>query len=424
MKNMEKTSDQLIENPLKRKFVARQPIFDRQRKVIAYELLFRSGVKNAFDCCLDQDHASHQTLLNSFLLFGFKELSSGKRLFINFTRELLLSDLVKTFPPDLLVVELLETIKPDPPVVEVCKSLKTEGYLLALDDFIFTPEYLPLIDFMDIVKIDFLTTTIQERQHVFHKVNRKNIKFLAEKVETQADFNQALQLGYSFFQGFFFCHPTIVSSRDIPSLKKNLLKLLNRLYQHQVDLTEIESIIKKDVSLAYKLIRFINSAAFGLHVEVHSIIHVLNLLGIKELRKWISLVVLSQLSHDKPGELMTTSITRARFCELVAENIGLSERSPEFFLMGLFSLIDAFFERPMSHILEELPLSEDIKRALVANEGIFGQVLHFIQCYEKGEWENMFGISDHIDLNQESIPQLYFNAITWADTLDIPRGEP
>jgi len=413
-----------VETPLRRKFVARQPIFDRQRKVIAYELLFRSGIENVFDCSSNQDDATHHTLLNSFLLFDLQELSGGKRLFINFTRNLLLSDVIAAFPRDLLVVELLETIKPDASVIAACKNLKQMGYHLALDDFVFHPGYLPLMKFMDIVKVDFLETVGDERKSIFRKVNRNAIKFLAEKVETGEDWAEAIAMGYTYFQGFFFCRPTIVSSRDIPSVKQNLLKLLNRIYQPNVNFSEIEAIIKKDVSLAYKLIRFINSAVFGMHVEVHSIMHVLNLLGIKELKKWISLVVLSQLSHDKPEELMISSITRARFCELIAENIGLGDRSSEFFLMGLFSLIDAFFERPMADLMNELPLSAEIKQGLIKGEGIFGRVFKFVECYEKGEWKCIFGISDRIDLCQELIPQLYFEAVVWADAFKLPMNDP
>lgn len=412
------------ENPLRRKFVARQPIFDRHRKVVAYELLFRTGLENVFDIESDQDDASHHTLLNSFLLFNLKELSGGKRLFINFTRNLLLSDLAAAFPRDLLVVELLESIKPEAPVIAACKSLKQKGYQMALDDFVFDPDFLPLMEFMDIVKVDFLETRETDRGSIFRKVNRENIKFLAEKVETVEDFNQAVDLGYSYFQGFFFCRPTIVSSKDIPSVKQNLLKLLNRIYSPDADFSEIEAIIKKDVSLAYKLIRFINSAAFGLHVEVHSIMHVLNLLGINELKKWTSLVVLSQLSHDKPEALMTSSITRARFCELIAENVGLKDRSSEFFLMGLFSLIDAFFERSMENLMDELPLSTDIKLGLTKGEGLFGRILAFVECYEQGKWVSIFSISDRLNLCQERIPELYFEAVVWADAFSIPLDEP
>ncbi|MCP5050494.1 MAG: HDOD domain-containing protein, partial [bacterium] len=389
----------MAESLLRHKYVARQPIFDRDKKVVAYELLFRTGFDNFFNAHSFPDEASSQTLLDSFVLFGLKELSGGKRIFINFTRKILLNNAATAFPNELLVVELLENIQPDPRVISACRDLKEKGYLLALDDFEFHPRFEPLMESIDIVKVDFVETPAAERQAIVGKVGRRNIKFLAEKVETIDDFYQALEFGYSYFQGYFFSKPVVVSTKDMPSMKASLLRLLNKLYQTETDFSEIENIIKKDVSLAYKLLRFINSAAFGLSVEINSIMHALNLLGVHELRKWISLVALSQLSHDAPDELMTTSIVRARLCELIAKHIHMEPKSPEFFLVGLFSLIDVFFDRPMGDILSELPLSTDVKESLLNGSGIFGDVLKFVKAYEQGDWDHIFDISTRINLD-------------------------
>ncbi len=415
-----KINESLIENrPLRHKYVARQPIFDRDKKVIAYEILFRSGFDKLVADFSDHDGASSKTLADSFLLFDIKDLAGGKKAFINFSRNILLSDSAAAFPPDLMVLELLETIEPDKDVLDACVKLKQKGYKLALDDFVFHPNFNPILEFMDIVKIDFLKTSEAEQRNIFQQVNRPNIKFLAEKIETMETFLKAKEIGYSYFQGFFFSKPVVIEARDIPSVKANLLKLLNRIYLPDADFNEIEDIIKKDVSLAYKLIRFINSVSFSFPVEVHSILHVLNLLGLKELRKWISLVVLSQLSYDEPEELMITSIIRARFCELIAPHIGWNDRSPELFLMGLFSLIDVFFERPMNDILKELPLLPEIKEALVNGTGLFGNVLNFVKSYEKGDWEKMFHLASILNLDEEIIPQLYFESIVWADKIKV-----
>ncbi|MCP5107350.1 MAG: HDOD domain-containing protein [bacterium] len=418
-----KKEELLAKSPLKHKFVARQPIFDRQRTVIGYELLFRSGVDNFFDDFTDQDDASSKTLFDSFLLFGMNQLTGGKKAFINFTRNVLLMGAASAFPRHFLVIELLETIEPDPEVLSACQILQRNGYSLALDDFTFEKDLKPFIDFLDIIKVDFLETNRENRKKIIGNTylnnKKKKIKFLAEKVETTDDFNQAMDTGYDYFQGFFFSRPVVVSTKDIPSVKSNLLNLLNKIYQPEIKFNEIEQVIKQDVSLAYKLIRFINSPSFGLTVEIQSIMHALNLLGIKELRKWLSLVVLSQLSHDSPEELIVTSIIRARFCELIAENTGMKDRSSEFFLMGLFSLIDIFFERAMADILKELPLSGDIKTALLEGKGIFGEVLQFVKSYEKGDWKEIFGISPRIKLDEELIPELYFDTIVWANALKL-----
>jgi EAL and modified HD-GYP domain-containing signal transduction protein len=413
------TDNALTPGPLKRKFVARQPIFDRQLKVVGYELLFRTGFHNVFDEYCDQDLASSKTLLDSFLLFGLNELAGGKRAFINFTKKVLLSNVVSAFPSDVMVIELLENIEPDRDVIAACRKLKDNGYVMALDDFVYHPQFAPLLPYLDIIKVDFKKTRGFDREKVIEDVNRKKIQFLAEKVESIETFKEAAQMGYTYFQGFFFSKPVVVSAKDMPSLKTNLLRLLDRIYEPEIDFAGIESIVKKDVSLSYKLVRFINSAAFGLPVEVRSIMHVLNLLGVKEFRKWVSLVVLSQLSNDKPEELMVSSVIRARLSELIAETIGMKENSPEFFLMGLFSLIDVFLERTMEDILKDLPLSANVKDALLHGKGVFGEVLRFVTAYEKGNWNTLFDIAAGLKLDEERIPELYFDTITWANALKL-----
>jgi EAL and modified HD-GYP domain-containing signal transduction protein len=408
-----------MNNPLRRKYVARQPIFDEHKKVVGYELLFRNGVDNFFNDYAHQDDASSKTLLDSFVLFGMNELIDGKQVFVNFTRKVLLSDAATAFPSELLVIELLESIEPAKDIIEACRKLKESGYRLALDDFKFTPKFKPLMEFIDIIKVDFQECGPEERKNVIQKVNRSNIKFLAEKVETIEDFEEARRLGYTFFQGYFFSKPVVVSTKDIPSKKVSMLRLLNKLYQTETDFKDIEEIIKKDVSLAYKLLRFINSAAFNLSVEITSIRHALNLLGIHELRKWISLIALSQLSHNEPEELMVCSVVRARLSESIAGEIGMNDSSEEFFLMGLLSLMDVFFERPMDEILTELPLSKNVKDALLFKKGAFGEVLKFVISYERGDWESIFDISTRIRLNEEVIPELYFETIIWANALNL-----
>lgn len=413
-------------NPLRRKFVARQPIFDREKNVIGYELLFRTGFDNFFDINSDQDHATSKTLLDSFILFGMKELTGGKRGFINFTQKMLLRDIPFSFPRDFLVVELLETVQPIPEIISACEKLKYDGYLLALDDFHFHIDFEPLFPYLDIIKVDFIETPAEERGRIIQRISdnikdeTNKIKFLAEKVETIEDFNHAMELGYTYFQGYFFSRPRIMITRDIPSVKANLLRLLHKIHNPGITVKELERIIKRDVSLSYKLIRFINSASFGLPVEVRSIMHALNLLGLYELRRWVSLLALSQLSDDQPEELMTSSIVRARFCEVLAQHIGMKDQSAEFFLMGLFSLIDTFVERPMSTILDEMPLSNEVKFALLERDNsIFSKILRFVKAYERGDWDIIFKLTGPIGLNEEAIPGLYFATILWANALNL-----
>lgn len=396
-------------------FVARQPIFDTNQKIFGYELLFRSGLENFFDQKLDIDFASSKTLLDTLLLFGIDELTKGKKMFLNFSKKVLLSEVALALPKETLVIELLETIKPEQQVVDICKKFKDNGYVLALDDFQYVPEYRPLIDMVDIIKVDFLLTKGNERKTVIQKSGEKYIKFLAEKIENNDEFKEAVKMGYSYFQGFFFCKPVIISSKDVPSYKLNLLQVLQEMNQPYMDVKKIETIILRDVSLSYKLLKFINSAAFGIPSEIRSIRHALNLLGFIELKKWMSLLVLSQIGSETPEELLVSSIVRAKFCETVAEQTRLKARQNDLFLMGLFSFIDTFLNRPIEEILAELPIAADIKDALLGKPNELRQILDLIIMYEQGNWDAVAGITNKLNLGSSKILSNYLTAVKWAN---------
>ena len=305
-------------------FVARQPIFDRRLNVYAYELLFRVGRENVF-VDTDGDIATSSVITDSFLVIGLESLTRGRKAFINFTKNLLMDETATILPKDLLVIEILEDVMPSKGIITACKKLKDSGYVLALDDFVFEPKFTPLIKLADIIKVDFKLSGEEERRLLIQKFSSTKIKFLAEKVETQKEYEQAKEMGFSYFQGYFFSKPVIISSKDIPGNKINYLNILHEINLPEVDFNRIEGIVKHDVSVSYKLLRFINSAFFSFDAEVKSIKQALVLLGINEFRKWMSLIILKGMSEDKPKELLVISISRARFCELIAENVKLKE---------------------------------------------------------------------------------------------------
>lgn len=399
----------------KKIFVARQPIFDQNKNIYGYELLFRHGLENFFDETLDQDMASSKVLMDSFMIFDLKELTRGKRAFLNFTERVLLSDLALAFSTDAIVVELLENIAPAPEIVDMCRKLKARGYTLALDDFEYDPIYIPLIDQADIIKVDYLVTLGEERRRVIELSGRPELKFLAEKVETIEDFNEGIDMGYTYFQGYYFSKPVIVSGKDVPSYKLNLMQILKELQQPRIDIGRLEKIIQRDVSLSYKLLRFINSAAFGLVREIRSIRHALNLLGLVEFRKWMSMVLLSQLGSDKPDELMINSLIRARFSEQVSESTGQTSKKSDYFLMGLFSLIDAFLDRPMTDILAELPIPAEVKDAILEQTGVMGDVLRMITHYEQSKWDTVAQVCLMLNIQEQEVLTHYFSSIKWAN---------
>jgi len=395
-------------------FVARQPVFDAKMSVLGYELLFRSGLDNYFDSSIDGDYATRKVVSNSFLVIGLDKVTSGKKAFVNFTRNHLLSSAPFAVPNSKLGVEILESVEPDAAIVDACVNLKKAGYVILLDDFVFSEKYRPLLDFVDIVKIDFSITGGDERREVLNRINNKKIKFLAEKVETDEEFKSALDMGYSYFQGYFFSKPIIVSGVDIAVDKLNYFNILQEVNKDETDFDNMELIVKRDVSLSYKLLKFINSVFFSPKVRIESIKHALIMLGFKEIRRWVNIIVLSSIGQDKAKELITLSLVRAKFCEAIAQDIGLADRDSDFFIMGMFSVLDALIDRPLQDILSELPISQDIILALTGGSNVFSDVFNLAMFYEKGEWNSTEKYVEKLNLEEKKLPEYFYNSIEWA----------
>jgi c-di-GMP-related signal transduction protein len=395
-------------------FVARQPIFDKKQKVVAYELLFRNNLNNAYDS-IDADKATIDVISNGFLLIGMESLTGGKRAFINFTESLLKSDIATKLPKNQVVIEILENVEVTDEVVRACKILKSKGYILALDDFEFDPKYEPLINIVDIIKVDFKLTKGLERRKIIEKINSKRIKFLAEKVETMEEFEYAIKDGYTYFQGYFFSKPVIMSAKELPSYKSSYNMLLAELSKKEIDFYNLESIIKRDVSLSYKLLKFINSASFGFKTQVDSIIHALTLLGKEDVMKWVYLIALKDIGENKPDELMRTSVIRAKFGEMIAPKIGMKSRESDVFFMGMLSLINAITNLSMEAAISQIPISEDIKMALTGGTNKFRDVYELITAYEAGEWNSFSTVASKLNFDEKVAPELYIKALEWSD---------
>jgi c-di-GMP-related signal transduction protein len=397
--------------------VARQPIFDADLNVFGYELLFRSNFINTYDGT-DGDKATYDVIANSFLLIGIETLTNGKKAFINFTANSLKNNIPAMLPKSLIAVEILEDVVPDEEIINVCKVLKKNGYLLVLDDFVFKPEFMPLIELADIIKVDFRITQHEERQEIIQRLRGYPVKFLAEKVETKKEFQDALNMGYSYFQGYFFCEPLVLSGKNLPGYKTNYLHILQEVNQPEIEFEQIEAIIRKDVALSYKLLKFINSSIFGFRNTISSLRQALTLLGKKELTKWISLIVLKNVADDKPGELILESLIRARFAEKLASIKIWKKQAPDAFLMGMFSHIDVLLDRPLNEILNEIHLDEEIKQALLEQKHNKLSVLYkLIQSYEQGKWRAYSSYADELEIDERYVLQSYREALIWAHDL-------
>jgi EAL and modified HD-GYP domain-containing signal transduction protein len=389
------------------RFVARQPIFDRDERVFGYELLFRNGTEQAFQGDID---AAARSTLDSSLLFGIDMLCDHRRAFINCTREVLLNDMVTLLPPTLAVVEILESIEVDDEIISACQRLRSAGYLIALDDFTADDARESLFPLTDIIKVDLRATTRAERVDMMRSLGASH-SMLAEKVETQEEFRETLRDGFHYFQGFFFRRPELMKARDIPACQLNYLRMLAMVSRPTLDLKEIERAIKGEASVCYRLLRYLNSPVFAFHNNIHSVRHALGMLGEREIRRWVRLVATLSAGKGKSSELVFSALIRARFCELLSPRLGAGDS--DLFLIGLLSLMDVIMQIPMAQILESVPVDQESKAALLGSGPLY-PIYRLMLAQEAGAWEDAANISALLGLPSGEVAEAYFNAVVWA----------
>lgn len=352
--------------------------------------------------------------MDELFLMGVRTITEGLPAFMNCTRDFLLHDYLTLMPKQLIVGEILETVSPDGQVIAACRRMKDQGYRLALDDYCDLPETQPFLGLADFVKIDVLLTTFAEQARLVNSCHRRKIPVIAEKVETEEQFRQCMQIGYDYFQGYFFCRPQIVGRRSVPANKTVYLQLLQAANAPVFDLHRISLIFRRDVSLSYRLLRYLNSAVFSFRTEIHSIPHALALLGEHAMRKWISLVSVAGLGDEVADGLLRLPLLRAMFCELIGKKIGMVRETNELFLLGLLSVMDALLSMRMTDVLEEIPVDEEIKRALLGKPSRYRPIFEVVLDYESGTWEQLAHSARHVGLHEEYLPDLYLRSARWV----------
>ena len=395
-------------------YAARQPILDRNKELYAYELLFRDGLENAFPD-VDGDEATSRMVEGSQFSFGLDDFLGDKPGFINFTLDTLQKKYPSMLPKEQVVIEILETVQPGKRLLAECQQLKEQGYVLALDDYIHQGVWRHFYPFIDIIKIDFRSTaadTINEIKLAL--TDFPHIKLLAEKVETNEEFQLALDMGFSYFQGYFFSKPEMMQSKALAPAQMTLAELLYETSKADMDLNKITQVFQRDVHLSYKLLRYSNSAIFKRRTEIETIKQALVVLGQAELKKFLSLLFTSQISSDKPAELMRMSMTRARFAEGLAELHGKVDTAKAF-LTGLMSLMDAILDEPIDSVMNKLPLAKEIKEALIEKKGLLADYIQLIQHYEKAQWKEANQAINTLQLPNDKVPDSYHTAVQWAN---------
>lgn len=398
-------------NPI---FVARQPIFDRNSAVSGYELLFRSTRENRF-IATDAEVASAATIEQSTAAFGLDELVGERTAWVNLTRGALLNEYYRLLPPGRTVIELLENVHPDQKVIAACLRLKAEGYRLALDDYTFSSEAAPLLAMADLVKVDFLQSRARSDERVIRRLRDRGIYLLAEKVETIADHREAVTAGYDLFQGYYYCRPEMVEINDLAPSKLTQLRFLSEVTRGDTSFARLEELFRQDVALTTRLLRYLNSAAFGWRHEIGSLRHALELMGVEPLRKWATMMGFVALGSDRPKELVITALSRARFAEEIGPPSGLSRNGLELFLTGMLSVVDTMVGRPMKEVLDGLAVPPPVRVALTGGEHPVGSVLGVVKAYEAGDWPAVEAAQRRHPIGERVLSDAYVRSLQWAE---------
>lgn len=395
--------------------LARQAIYDRNKNVHAYELLFRAH-GDEIATIVDGDHATSTVLLNAFTSLPVEEILENKPAFVNFTRNLLDS------PPPIdasrLVVEILEDIPVDAAMIEAVKILKGNGYKIALDDYIYVDGHEELIKLADLIKIDVLSQSLDQVTELLNKISHFDGVLLAEKVETQEIFEACKQLGFQLFQGYFLSKPQLVKGRALSSDQRTVLQLLTALSKPDTELSDIAEIIQTDSVLALKILRLVNSALFNLRREITSVRQAVTMLGMGKVRSWAHLLSLTKLDNQ-PEDLFTTTMVRARFGQLLAERTraAAAVHGESQFTIGLLSTLDAFLGIELVEILNSIAVPDSMRAAILQRDGSDGLLHAVTLAYERAEWDSIDWVRlNKLGINAEQTQAAYLESIYWVHT--------
>lgn len=399
-------------------YIARQPIVDGEHRLIAYELLFRHSA-HAQSAHIDTDVDAGITVISNTLCnMGTEWLLKGKLAFVNMEVAMLMSSFSTLLPQENVVIEVLETVPVTPEVLARLRELREAGYRFALDDFNYLPESEPLLPLADYVKLDVLAHTPEELTRLVYAIRKYPVKLVAEKVETPEQFRHCLSLGFDYFQGYYFARPENIVTRIINPTHATVLQLMEKV-RTDADIKDLENLFKKDVALTFKLLRYINSAGFGLSCEVQSIRHAVSILGMQPLYRWLSLLLVTAGTGPTAPTLARTAITRGRLCELLGKQSLARNDQDNLFIVGVFSLLPALLEITMEQLLDRVVIPESFADALLNRLGLYGPFLALAEAMESGELQRLEDLSTSLMLTTGRVNEAHMQALAWVEQLGI-----
>ncbi len=399
-------------------YIARQPILDTGHSIIAYELLFRHSEHAQSAHVASDVDAGISVIANALCNMGTEWLLKGKKAFINMEADMLMSSFSSLLPKENVVIEVLETVKATEEILERIRELKKEGFRFALDDYNHHVDAEPFLPFADYVKLDVLTYSPDELSTVVKTLRKFPVKLVAEKVETLEQFKHCKSLGFDFFQGYYFARPETLVEKIINPVHATVLELLEKVRQGS-DVKDLESLFKKDVALTFKLMRYINSAGFGLSCEVQSIRHAVSILGMQPLYRWLTLLLVTAGSNATSPAQARTAITRGRLCELLGKSSLPRSDQDNLFIVGVFSLLPAMLEMTMDQVLERVVIPEKIADALTDRTGLYGPFLALSEAVESGDANRLEDLTTSLMLSPDQVSEAHLQSLAWVEQLGL-----
>jgi c-di-GMP-related signal transduction protein len=412
--------DQAVPPAEQRFFIGRQPILDREQKLIAFELLFRAADVAAANVT-DYSQASASVIISSITHFGLQEVLGRYQGFFNVSYDLLMDDALELLPRDQVVIELLEVIAINDEVVARCHELKEKGFSLALDDHVYAPVFEPLYEIVDVIKIDVLQTPTEQLAAEVARFKGRGLRLLAEKVENQEMFRLCYDLGFEMFQGYYFARPVVLNKKRVDVSGLSMVRLLNQV-MGEAEVAEIEETFRQNPSMAYNLLRLVNSVAMGLRERIKSLRHAIVVLGRQQLLRWAQLALFAAKGgQEVQSPLLEIAALRGRLMELLVKRHPVYSTFKEFsdraFMTGVLSLLDALFETTMDQVVAELNLTDDIRLALLEHEGDLGLLLRLVECLEQNDFESVIMMLQQLKLDQSVLLSSHLEAIQWTNNL-------
>jgi EAL and modified HD-GYP domain-containing signal transduction protein len=392
---------------MEKAFVGRQPIYRDGVEVFAYELFSRNNelTQAAF---AKGDTVTAEALLHEFIEVGLDRVVGPHPAFVNVNRDFIRNDYPWLLPKNGVVLQVAGDAAPDENLLKSLSQLSRVGYSIAVNNYVDLEETRPLAEMADIVKLNCQTVKNADLKDQVESLRPLKVKLLAEGVETHEEYQQCKTAGFDYFEGYFFCKPRISNDGSLPSNRLSTLHLLSKLQDPDISLDALVQAVGQDVAMSYRILRYLNSPLNSLPRKVESLRHAITLVGTGLIRRWASVIWLESI-EDKPRELMIMAMVRAHMCQQMANGIG-AKNPDQFFTVGLLSLIDTLLDRSMSTVVQDLPLVDDVKDALLSRSGLLGEALNCVEAYERCQWDHtVFG-----DLDEKKIRDAYLSSVAWS----------